>query len=104
MDAGCQSVSIPDLLVCMIGMPVVVDANLYPTITIPSLPLTALISMQRVEQEVGQREVTVRELFRSASLLAANKPVVHRNASRAPHPPSLPASPGKGSHNGDAAV
>ncbi|KAL6784451.1 hypothetical protein ACKKBF_B01840 [Auxenochlorella protothecoides x Auxenochlorella symbiontica] len=59
---------------------------------------------RRVEQEVGQREVTVRELFRSASLLAANKPVVYRNASRAPQPPSLPASPGKGSHNGDAAV
>ena len=39
---------------------------------------------QRVEQEVGQREVTVRELFRSASLLAANRPVVFRRTNSLP--------------------
>lgn len=37
-----------------------------------------------MEQEVGQREVTVRELFRSASLLAANRPVVFRRTNSLP--------------------
>ncbi|KAK2076722.1 hypothetical protein QBZ16_005482 [Prototheca wickerhamii] len=47
-----------------------------------------MVMKARVEQEVGQREVTVRELFRSASLLAANRPVVFRRTN------SLPSSKG----------
>lgn len=69
-----------------------------------TLPLVAFTPPQRVEQEVGQREVTVRELFRSASLLAANKPVVYRNANRLPPSSSLPKPPVKETKNADAVV
>jgi hypothetical protein len=46
--------------------------------------------LQRIEVEVGHREPSVRELFRAASELAVQRPlVVHRDATGSKSLPSL---------------
>ena len=66
---------------------------------------------QRLEEEVGQREPSVRELFRTASMLASRRPIIARNRAVAPRgsgdaarDASIASSSGGRRAQGDGAV